>query len=290
MNLFQIKEKAKKYTDHDMIETYVTLPDFPDQRIELLYTFLSRGNQMQHSELYTLVTTLVQIGLDTHDKIEPTGGEYASDSREDRTRQLNVLAGDYLSGRFYQLLAQAEQIETIKKLSSAICEVNRTKLTLYMKMKQFKCSAEDYLKQTVFIKTHLFLSFSHWFSQTDRARWADIFSAFTQCEVIVEELIKAQQSTQFKEGWAYWFALQKASDEERQQLINEDKLDEQRVNHIMKKYQIGLALKQLLQSNLTHLQALIDPYKMEPIALELSKLFKQFEPFTAPVKIAEQSS
>jgi heptaprenyl diphosphate synthase len=290
MKSFQIKEKAQKYTGHDMIQTYVTLPDFPDQRTELLYTFLCKGNQMQHSELYTLVTSLVQIGLDTHDKIEASGGNYALASRKDRTKQLSVLAGDYLSGRFYQLLAQAGQIDTIKKLSSAICEVNRAKLTLYMKMKQFRCTAEDYLKQTVAIKSHLFLSLNHWFEPEKRSGWSDILSAFTRCEVIAEEMQRAARVSQFKESWAYWFILQEASEDERQHLMSEDKLDEQRMNTVVAKYQIGQALRQQLNANISRLQRLIEQHTMDALAQELSKLLKPFSSYISPIKVAEESS
>ena len=55
-----------------------------------------------------------------------TASNDVKEKKAARSRQLKVLAGDYFSSRFYHLLAQAGQIEMIKQLSNAICEVNRS--------------------------------------------------------------------------------------------------------------------------------------------------------------------
>ena len=69
-------------------------------------------NLVRTSELFTLATSLVQLGLDTHDLV--TASNDVKEKKAARSRQLKVLAGDYFSARFYHLLAQAGQIDMIK--------------------------------------------------------------------------------------------------------------------------------------------------------------------------------
>lgn len=159
MKTYRIPEIAQKYVDHDIIQAHTALPDFPDARLRLLYAFLNEQEPHKtHSELYTLVVSLVQLGMDTHDLID-TDLERRTEP-EMRSRQLKVLAGDYFSATFYQLLSQAGQIDMISKISGAVSEVNRLKVNLYVRMRQLKMSAEEYLSLTVQLKATLFEIFS----------------------------------------------------------------------------------------------------------------------------------
>ena len=115
-----------------------------------------------------------------------------------RSRQLKVLAGDYFSSRFYHLLAQAGQIDMIKQLSNAICEVNRLKMNMYMKMKQLKLTAEDYIHQTVEIKSQLFLSFSEFMSEVYDQAWPDILRSYTRCEVLFRRNFPLESGCRFQ--------------------------------------------------------------------------------------------
>ena len=290
MKSHQIIEKAKQFAQYDMIQTYAALPNFPSQRTHLLYTFLNKCSQVKHSELYALVTLLAQMGMDTHDNIETGRREKTSFGTMNRTKQLSVLAGDYFSGRFYQLLAQAGQIETIKRLSDAICEVNQAKLNLYGKMKHLKCTAEEFLKQTVWIKTQLFLSFNHWFDPKHRAVWNDIFSVFTRCEVIAAEIQRGEHFTCSRESWAYCFILEHASEEDKQSVLNRDKLDRKHVAVVFDKYRIGQALRDLLTHNVLQLQTMIEQHTTGSLAQELNMLLKSFMYLMTPAKVAEESS
>lgn len=70
MNSYRIPEIASKYLEHDMIQKHTDLPHFPDFRSRLLYAFLDKHSVLaKQSELFTLVTSLVQIGMDTHDMV-----------------------------------------------------------------------------------------------------------------------------------------------------------------------------------------------------------------------------
>lgn len=197
-----ISEIAKRYTYYDMIELYTDLPAFPEQRVNLLCYFLSRSQPSisRHTELYCLAASLVQVGMDMHDWVDTGGG--SGPSPEVRSRQLRVLAGDYFSGRFYQLLSQAGQIDLVHRLSEAICDVNRLKLNLYEKMKQTKLSAEEYLQATVEIRSRLFLAFSALMDRQYRASWPELLRHITTCEVLSEEMNREDIST--PHSWVYW--------------------------------------------------------------------------------------
>ena len=76
MKPYKVPEIAKKYVEYDMIQAYTELPDFPDSRARLLFAFLvNQRIPLLHSELYSLVTSLVQIGMDTHDMIDSNSGQ-----------------------------------------------------------------------------------------------------------------------------------------------------------------------------------------------------------------------
>src|SRR5262245_61503284 len=131
MKSYRIPEMAKKYVEYDMIQAHTELPEFPESRIRLLFTFLAnQRTPLIHSELYSLVVSLVQFGMDTHDMIDSESGRLGE--KDMRSRQLKVLAGDYYSSRFYQLLAQAGQVEMIRRISNGVTEVNKLKVSLYM--------------------------------------------------------------------------------------------------------------------------------------------------------------
>ncbi|TXK81412.1 heptaprenyl diphosphate synthase component 1 [Paenibacillus sp. N3.4] len=274
MNSYRIPEIAKQYTEYDMIQLHTDLPDFPELRTRLLFAFLNGNTKLSaSSELYTLATSLVQLALDTHDLI--TASNDIKEKKAARSRQLKVLAGDYFSSRFYYLLAQAGQIEMIKQLSSAICEVNRLKMNVYMKMKQFKLTAEDYIHQTVEIKSQLFLSFSGCLSEVYHQTWPDIMRSYAKCEVIFEEIFRAESTSNFQGSWGFWHILQQGTKEERKQLHAEE-ADQAKVRALIHKYNISSQLYQMLDQQS---KKLISEIKQLDSDALISELFHIGEPF-----------
>ncbi|MGP4041342.1 heptaprenyl diphosphate synthase component 1 [Gracilibacillus sp. D59] len=71
-------------------------------------------------------TMLVQIALNTHDKIN-------FDFKEGniRKQQLTVLAGDYYSGIYYHLLANHNNLQFIRLLADGINEITQAKMAFY---------------------------------------------------------------------------------------------------------------------------------------------------------------
>ncbi len=268
MDSYQVPDMARKYIEYDMIQAYAELPEYSHHRSRLLYSFLNKSSIFKkHSELYTLAASLVQLGLDTHDRVENETGDMGE--KKLRSKQLKVLAGDYFSSRFYQLLSHAGQIDVIRKLSWAICEVNRIKINLYMKMKQLKVTAEEYLHQTVEMNSKLFLCFSHFMDDLHRKEWPDILYRFTKCEVLLEELKRMDKMEQITHSWAYWSLLQQADQEERTKICRGNEFDLQRM---LEKYRIREQLLHLTQMQIDELQKQILRFDSEKVKSELSSL------------------
>jgi heptaprenyl diphosphate synthase len=286
MTTYRIPEMIKRYTDYDMIQNHTELPEFPDFRTRLLYAFLNKNRLFTHrSELYSFVTSLVQLGLDTHDMVP------VSDDRKEklaaRSRQLKVLAGDYFSSRFYHLLSQAGQIEVIRQLSAAICEVNRLKMNLYLLMKQVKLTAEEYISQTVDIKMQLYLSFTHLLEEMYASVWPEILRGFTRCEVLAQEIFRSETLENFRCSWAYWHVLQSGTKDEIRQLIGEE-TESGKLKSILMKYNVTAQLYQMLEEQLASLIAKINQLGSEKLIKELLQIGEPLLRYVSRPKVLEE--
>ncbi|MEC0124329.1 heptaprenyl diphosphate synthase component 1 [Paenibacillus pabuli] len=254
MNSYRVPQLAKKYTDYDMIRQHTEIPSFPDSRARLLQVFVGRTDEKVHDELYALATSLVQLAMDTHDRIDTISGERRE--QEMRSRQLNVLAGDYLSSRFYQLLAHAGRIEMIGKLSGAVSEVNARKMTLYERMKKLLVSAEEYLRETVQLKMQLFLSFSDMIGPKEQSLWNNLLSEFSCCEMIAEELRRMNHDQNFYHSYAFWHIYEHGNEDE-QKWLRQPEMDARTWSSMVLRHRIGEVLLDKLRDCTHRIQQLL---------------------------------
>jgi len=274
MKSYKVPEIAKKYVEYDMIQAYTQLPDFPDSRARLLFAFLANQRiPLLHSELYSLVTSLVQIGMDTHDMIDSNSGQVPE--REMRSRQLRVLAGDYFSSRFYQLLSQAGQVEMVRRISDGVCEVNKLKVNFYMRMKQLKMNAEEYLNQCIQLKTELFQVFTGILDEKMVRIWQELLHGVGQCEVVLDELTHSEKPDQFSESWAYWHVLTEGTEEEKRALMNKTG-ENSFVSALLAKYDIRGQLAHKLQQSVAHIQAVASRLESDKLVRELKQIGETF--------------
>jgi heptaprenyl diphosphate synthase len=120
-----IKEMVQDKISHYYLKQLIEVPHIDEDRILLLVNSLA-GQDLSHQNFEKFVTTamLVQIALDTHDKI--------SNLQEPLTqRQLTILAGDYFSGLYYKILADIEHVPLIRVLAEGIKTVNEYKILVY---------------------------------------------------------------------------------------------------------------------------------------------------------------
>jgi heptaprenyl diphosphate synthase len=269
MKPYRIPQLAKPYTDYDMIQRHTELPPFPDVRGHLLYIFLNHGAEDpgQRGELYTLVTTLIQLGLDTHEAVDRTNGDPGGDPM--RSRQLKVLAGDYFSSWFYQLLAKNGQIEMVGTLSSAIADLNVLKANLYSKMRGMFFSGEQYLWHMVQLNMRLFLSFTPMIEDPLKELWQNLLREFCHCETVAVELRRGGEPSSAVDGFCYWHILESATEDERP-LLRERNLDLKDWKKLQMKYKCDSLLRDKLHQSVDSIQGMLQSIKDESLFRELS--------------------
>ncbi|BFH61787.1 heptaprenyl diphosphate synthase component 1 [Paenibacillus azoreducens] len=275
MKPYRIPQLIKKYVEYDMIQKHTELPPFPDARVQLLYIFLNQGtNRMNvNSELFSLVTSLVQMGIDTHETIDTQKDKPGEGFM--RSRQLKVLAGDYFSSRFYQLLAQKGQIEAVTRLSQAICDVNVLKMNLYGKMKSLLLSAEEYLRQTVQLNMQLFLSFTPLFEESLRDLWNALLRGVSECETLGREMQRSGGDW-YLHSYSYWHILEVASEED-QQMLKESKIDIKDWKKLMLKYKAGEHMAEKLRQALESVQSILKNIKGDSRLREIAIILEPFQ-------------
>lgn len=272
-----LKETANKYTEHDLISAHTRLPEFPELRTNVLSAFLRHASEKaahpKLQEAIGLAVSLMQHGLDTHELVDGKG--------EARRRQMTVLAGDYFSSRFYQLLSQAESIQTIGLVSQAVCDVNRYKMNLYMKAKRLLLTAEEYVRASVDIHSHLFATFASWMDGIYRKTCPAILRAIAECELIARELTRTRPDN-VKESWVYWFVLENGTKEEIEWLMN-GRIDESLLQSLLLKYNLIGKLTDMYETKILELRNLLHTIGSDKLAEELHRLF---QPLLAQRKIS----
>ncbi|GEM_PF-5000229 len=196
MKPYCVPEKTEKYTGYDMIRKHTDIPALPDARLRLLHAFLEASDSSEGSEVFGTVTALLQTGLDIHDRVAP--GDDSEEEGAMRSRQLKVLAGDYYSSRFYELLAAAGEIDMIAELSRAIADVNRSKMELYLRMQRGdELELPQYLNELAAIKVRLFQSFDSLLDGELLPLWRKLLHLVGLCEAAAEELAAVRGGTDF---------------------------------------------------------------------------------------------
>lgn len=274
MNSYSVADATKPYTEYDMIRDHTELPELPNFRSQLLYAFLRKSSDLvDNSELYAIVVSLAQMGLDTHDLVSETNDR--KEKKEARSRQLKVLAGDYFSSRFYQLLAQAGQVEMTRHMAFAICEVNKLKMNLYLRMRQWKMTAEEYVQASVTIKMQLYLTFSRVLEGLKPNSWHDMLQGYTRCEVLLDELRRLEPGNDVRSGWAFWHLLQVGTKEERKQLQQGD-TDPGKLRMLLHKYNVQATLLQMLELQFKLLSDKIRQFDSDKLVNELNRIGDPF--------------
>ncbi len=269
----RITEMAQKYVEYDMISTHTELPEFPVPRVRLLYTFLMDGGHetSRSAETCALAAFLVQLGLDTHDKIDVEDSR--KEEQEMRSRQLKVLAGDYFSSVFYELLAQKAEIGMVSKMSAAICEVNRLKVRLYTGLRKMLLPAEEYLKECVQLKTALFHSFTEQLDKSVQNIWRLLLAEISRCEVMLDEMRHYSLSPEERRGFAFLHIWETGTAEDKE-IISYRKIEEREWNLLLTKYKIREQLAMKLRQSVERVQSLVPECKGDKIRSEIAGILE----------------
>lgn len=206
-----IKENIQQKISQNYLMQYIDKPYIDEDRIMILIESLSALNLPAASiERYVTTAMLIQIALDTHDKVNNANEPL-------KKQQLTVLAGDYYSGLYYKLLAEVENVPLISSLASGIKLVNEYKIILY---RIEDINLKDYIHTLKKTESTIVSKFIHFFG-------------FNHLSLLSEEILLLNKLLREKEkalegGSSYFFeALKKfifpTNQDSFHQLSNENK-------------------------------------------------------------------
>lgn len=179
-----IMELIAKNTANQFLYTYIENPPVSHLRIRLLQLMLHEGGApKERVARYVATTALVQLGLDSHETVTLARQRTMSGIRN---RQLTILAGDYFSSRYYDLLAQIDDVRTVAQLARSIQEINEWKIRLYGLKGG---SAELYLDGKVKMESALILSFVETWSK-QKETWKGLVNQLLRAEELLKEYRK----------------------------------------------------------------------------------------------------
>ncbi len=119
-------EEINRACKQPFLEKVIGAPVINPLRVAaLMLAFSDEDRQKTKIQKQMTAAILIQLGLDTHDRIPPVIKEI------NREHQLIVLAGDYFSGMYYRTLAEAGCIQYVGVLAEAVKKVNEGKTTLH---------------------------------------------------------------------------------------------------------------------------------------------------------------
>jgi heptaprenyl diphosphate synthase len=127
-------QSIRKRLKHPYLMRFIDSPVIDEDKLLLIHLMLSEKDLTEKErEQYAVSIMLVQIALDTHEKV--TTHDVVEDD-DVKNRQLTVLAGDYYSSWYYHLLAEIKDLSMIRTLAQGIQEVNENKMQLYKNEQQ----------------------------------------------------------------------------------------------------------------------------------------------------------
>lgn len=271
MKKYNVANALDPYVSYDMIHAHTALPSYSEPRVQLLHAVLSysKGTK-ERNDLFSLVTALVQLGLDTHDHIDTDNGKRTE--AQMRSRQIKVLSGDYFSARFYQLLAAAGEVEVVGILSKAVADVNRLKISFYEKVQAATLTAEEYLTSRIQLKSELFSPFHRFLDDPIAAIWHELLHQVTSFEVVQEELKNSLEAGGYARSFSYWTLNNMI-------LSSEDKLslEENRFEALIDKHNLRKVMMDFLHTAFEAIQRVLSSEHLSGLKQELSHLIENMK-------------
>lgn len=188
----QFKSKILVYVRHRTLRRYTGEPELRDDRLFFLLLPFLNGNQWDDEhEQSAISVAVIYSALAAHDQIKELNAS-------SKSQQLTVLAGDYYSGLYYQMLARLANVELIRSLSNGIIEISERKASFYADVKQ---SFEEWM---ISIQTIESLSIEQYYEHFE----FDQYKPFVRRGMLIHriahelELIKQMKVTRFQEALA----------------------------------------------------------------------------------------
>lgn len=189
----RIKKKVLESSYQSYFHQYLKPPIIDEDCILLLSYFLQDCNLSEAERItYISAAIIALIALDVHENVtNPTVSHV-------KEKQLGVLAGDYYSGIYYNLLAGYNNIELIKALSKAVEIINEQKIYLYYSHAK---DIHDFLHSVNQIETVLLSRFIYFFTEST------LYSQFIEKFFFIKKLIKEMNNIQSNQESMFTYGL-----------------------------------------------------------------------------------
>jgi heptaprenyl diphosphate synthase len=208
-----IFQKVRERVQHEM--THPFLARFqPNPKLDMFHMHISflllQAAELSWKEIELMMTVVMLIhhGLRVHDDILA-----ASEQPDERYRQLNVLAGDYYSSKYFYLLAQNGHVSAIGRFARAISRINEAKAEREKYMRDLSCTEEKYMRISERIQGELLHTLRETYLPDDPL-WEDIVSFMVRANVLQEEYRGLRQGN-WVLNLANIYMYDQASNEER---------------------------------------------------------------------------
>ncbi|MGE8001778.1 heptaprenyl diphosphate synthase component 1 [Lysinibacillus sp. NPDC093190] len=157
-SIAQLKTEIFMDVRHRTLQKYTGLPVLDENQLFYLLVPFLNGEEWQQEEREAAITVgIVYAALAAHDHIK----ELHATSKE---QQLTVLAGDFYSGRYYEILAMSGNVALIRNLSQGIVARCEHQIKVYEAEKR---SIEQWFASITNIESGLISKFFELYSFSD---------------------------------------------------------------------------------------------------------------------------
>ncbi|MFJ8086863.1 heptaprenyl diphosphate synthase component 1 [Lysinibacillus sp. NPDC095746] len=157
-SIAQLKTEIFMDVRHRTLQKYTGLPVLDENQLFYLLVPFFNGEEWQQDEREAAITVgIVYAALAAHDHIK----ELDATSKE---QQLTVLAGDFYSGRYYEILAMSGNVALIRNLSQGIVARCEHQIKVYEAEKR---SSEQWFASITNIESGLISKFFELYSFRD---------------------------------------------------------------------------------------------------------------------------
>lgn len=182
--LESILAAVKERVYHPYVERYVRYPEVNLFQLHFIFLFLKQaGLREELLHQYCVSQVLIQLGLDSHDRIDD---RQLTDNRSIKAQQLTILSGDLFSSQYYCYLAERNQVELIKKWACVVKKLNEYKTQFYVESEQMDAAERCQLKHQM--RRLIPRSVLSWFGASQL--WFNILDYFTHLFIQLEEKVE----------------------------------------------------------------------------------------------------
>ncbi|WP_078553267.1 heptaprenyl diphosphate synthase component 1 [Bacillus alkalicellulosilyticus] len=121
-------ETFSSMIEHPFLQQYIQEPIVDEDKLAFMFAMLSERLSEKELKPFALSVILVDAALTTHELVSL---QKCNSEAEKKNRQLTVLAGDFYSSLYYQLLSSTGNVLMIRIFSYSIQVINEHKMNLY---------------------------------------------------------------------------------------------------------------------------------------------------------------